>query len=243
MVRSTGFAPARVAPGASQASLSTGSSTTALKWSQHRDVRPALSLTKTLRRSLRFVGKMGDTPGTTGDRPFFPAHQAVDRGGDARQGFRQDIYCEGPILRHKRVPHAIFDMISFKHWFRTEPVSHTDGLTQAQREAIVDLLNYCSFVDRDISDSEEVVIDSLETQLDWDHNQSFDYYVDKSIAAARKALESKDEEFFLLQIKARLSSPKSRETAIALSEKLIKADGRNTANEAAVLAAIRKTLG
>jgi hypothetical protein len=134
-------------------------------------------------------------------------------------------------------------MISFKHWFRSEPVSHTDGLTQGQREAIVDLLNYCTFVDRDITDSEEVVIDSLETQLDWDHNQSFDYYVDKSIAAARKAIESKDEEFFLQQIKGRLSSAKSRQTAIDLSEKLIKADGRNTANEAAVLAAIRKALG
>jgi hypothetical protein len=133
-------------------------------------------------------------------------------------------------------------MISFKHWFRSEPVSHTDGLTQGQREAIVDLLNYCTFVDRDISDSEEVVIDSLETQLDWDHNQSFDYYVDKSIAVARRAFESKDEEFFLQQIKARLSSPKSRQTAIDLSEKLIKADGRNTANEVAVLAAIRKAL-
>ena len=86
------------------------------------------------------------------------------------------------------------------------------------------------------------MIDSLETQLDWDHNQSFDYYVDKSIAKARKAIESKDEEFFLQQIKGRLSSPKSRQTAINLSEKLIKADGRNTANEAAVLAAIRKAL-
>lgn len=59
MVRSTGFAPARVTPGASQASLSTGSSTTALKWGRHRDVRPAPGLTETLRRYLRFVGETG----------------------------------------------------------------------------------------------------------------------------------------------------------------------------------------
>jgi uncharacterized tellurite resistance protein B-like protein len=133
-------------------------------------------------------------------------------------------------------------MISLKKWFRAGPTSR-DGLTQSQREAIVDLLNYCSFVDHDISDSEEVVIDNLETQLDWDHNMDFDYYVDKSIAIVRKAIESKDESFFLQQINLRLESPKSRETAIALCEKLIKADGRATAKESAILSAIKKTLG
>lgn len=132
-------------------------------------------------------------------------------------------------------------MISLKKWFQPGPTSR-DGLTQGQREAIVDLLNYCTLADHDISESEELVIDNLETQLDWDHNTDFDYYVDKSISIARKASESKDEDFFLKQIRARLGSPKSRETAIALCEKLIKADGRSTANEGAVLGAIRKAL-
>jgi uncharacterized tellurite resistance protein B-like protein len=132
-------------------------------------------------------------------------------------------------------------MISLKKWFRIGPTSR-DGLTQAQREAIVDLLNYCTYVDHDISDSEEVVIDNLESQLDWDHNMDFDYYVDKSISVARRAIESKDEDFFLQQIRARLETPKSRETAIELAQKLIKADGRATANEGAVLSAIRKAL-
>jgi uncharacterized tellurite resistance protein B-like protein len=132
-------------------------------------------------------------------------------------------------------------MISLRKWFQPGPTSR-DGLTQGQREAIVDLLNYVSFADHDISESEELVIDNLENQLDWDHNQDFDYYVDKSISIAREASESKDEDFFLKQIRARLESPKSRETAVALCEKLIKADGRKTANESAVLGAIRKAL-
>jgi len=132
-------------------------------------------------------------------------------------------------------------MISLKPWFRPGPTSR-DGLTQSQREAIVDLLNYCSYVDRDISESEEIVIDNLENQLDWDHNMDFDYYVDKSISIARKAIESKDEALFLEQIGTRLDSPTSRATAIALCEKLIKADGRATANESAILSSIKKTL-
>src|SRR5476651_2425151 len=116
-------------------------------------------------------------------------------------------------------------MISLKKWFRSSPTSR-DGLTQAQREAILDLLNYCSFVDHDIAHSEEITIDDVEFQLDWDHNTDFDYCVDKSIGVARKAIESKDEAFFLQQLRARLDSKKSREAAVALCEKVIEADGR-----------------
>ena len=132
-------------------------------------------------------------------------------------------------------------MISLKKWFRSSPEAR-DGLTQSQREAIVDLLNYCSFVDHDIADGEETTIDDLETQLDWDHRIDFDYYVNKSIGAVRIAIEAKDESFFLQQIRSRLGTQKSRETAVALSEKLINADGRVTAEESATFAAIKKAL-
>jgi hypothetical protein len=132
-------------------------------------------------------------------------------------------------------------MIPLKKWFRSEAASR-DGLTQAHREAIVDLLNYCSFVDHDISDSEEVTIDEVGTQLGWDENMDFDYYVNKSIGIVRRAIESKDEPFFLQEIRKRLDSSKSRQTAVALCEKLIKSDGRVTTEESATLAAVKKSL-
>jgi len=92
-------------------------------------------------------------------------------------------------------------MISYKHWFSSKPAhSHKDGLSQAEREAIVDLLNFVTYVDHDISAAEEQLIDGLENQLDWDHDQSFDYYVDKSIAKAREATDEKDQAFFLEQL-------------------------------------------
>jgi hypothetical protein len=132
-------------------------------------------------------------------------------------------------------------MITMSKLFRSWPTSR-DGLTQPQREAIVDLLNYCSLVDHDIAHSEEVAIDELEHQLDWDHRTDFDYYVNKSIGTVRAAFESRDEPFFLEQVRRTLNSRKSREKAVALCEKLIKSDGRVSAEESATLMAVNETL-
>jgi anion-transporting ArsA/GET3 family ATPase len=119
-----------------------------------------------------------------------------------------------------------------------------DGLTQRQREAIVDLLNYCSFIDRDIVQSESELIDDLERQFHWDANVDFDYYVNKSVDAVRNVLENKDSAGeFLANIRARLSSKKSRAIALGLADKIVKADGRVTAAESGTYQAIRKALG
>jgi hypothetical protein len=135
-------------------------------------------------------------------------------------------------------------MPSFKHWFSSTPAAakDSDGLRQGHREAILDLLNYCSFADRDISSSEETMIEGLETQLNWDPGQNFDYYLDKSIAAAREAVESKDQEYFLQGIRRRLDTAKSRETAVRLCGKLFAADGRDTKADRTVFAAVQAAL-
>lgn len=134
-------------------------------------------------------------------------------------------------------------MITLKQLFHPHQVP-SDGLTQAQRETIVDLLNFCSYVDHDIADSEEVLIDSLEHQLHWDANIDFDYYVNKSVGAVRKALEGDDaQSTFLRGIGAKLDSKQSRTLALSLADKLFKADGRMTPQESDALQAIRKVLG
>jgi anion-transporting ArsA/GET3 family ATPase len=134
-------------------------------------------------------------------------------------------------------------MISLKRLFL--PMSAPrDGLTQRQREAIVDLLNYCSFIDRDIVQSESELIDDLERQFHWDANVDFDYYVNKSVDAVRNVLENKDSAGeFLANIRARLSSKKSRAIALGLADKIVKTDGRVTAAESETYQAIRKALG
>jgi Cdc6-like AAA superfamily ATPase len=133
-------------------------------------------------------------------------------------------------------------MISLKKLFLPKPAP-SDGLTQGQREAIVDLLNYCSFIDRDIVQSESELIDDLERQFHWDANVDFDYYVNKSVGAVRKVLEDEDSTGeFLEDIRARLTSKKSRTIALDLADKLVKSDGRVTAGESVVYQAIRKAL-
>jgi hypothetical protein len=133
-------------------------------------------------------------------------------------------------------------MISLKKLFLPK-AAPSDGLTQRQREAIVDLLNYCSFIDRDIVQSESELIDGLERQFHWDANVDFDYYVNKSVDAVRNVLEKKDSAGeFLEAIRARLNSKKSRAIALGLADKLVKSDGRVAAAESETYQAIRKAL-
>lgn len=134
-------------------------------------------------------------------------------------------------------------MISIKNFFHPKPAAAKDGLTQSQREAIVDLLNYCSYADRNIAQSEEEMIDGLESKLDWDHNMDFDYYVDKSIGAVRNVIEQKDSApVFLQNVRQRLDSQKSRETALSLCDKLFKSTGKVTTADSETFKAIAEAL-
>jgi hypothetical protein len=136
----------------------------------------------------------------------------------------------------------IATMFSLKKLFHPKPTS-SDGLTQSQREAIVDLLNYCSYADRDITQGEEDMIDGLGSKLDWDQNMDFDYYMDKSLGVVRNVIEQKDSmPYFLKDVRTRLDSKKSRETALGLCDKLFKADGKVTAEESETFKAIAEAL-
>ena len=134
-------------------------------------------------------------------------------------------------------------MISLKSLFSIHRAP-SDGLTQGQREAIVDLLNYCSFVDHDIAQSEQDLIDDLPNKLHWDANADFDYYVNKSVAAVRNVLGGKEaEEDFLKAIRARLDSKESRAMALRLADKLFMSDDRAAPEECDAYLAIKKAIG
>lgn len=132
-------------------------------------------------------------------------------------------------------------MISLKKLFSLGSKSHS-GLTQSQREAILDLLNYCAYLDHDIARSEETTIDDLEFQLGWDENIDFDYSVNRSVGAVRSVIESKDEAAFLQRLRQRLDTAESRVLAIRFCEKLIQADGRVSPEESATFAAVKLAL-
>ena len=110
-----------------------------------------------------------------------------------------------------------------------------DGLTQPQREAIVDVLNYCMYADNFIAISESQFIAKKVESLNWDPKISLEYYLNKSIGAVRRALSSAEakEEFFQ-SVKQRLESKSLREMALSLSQNLFASDGNNSTSEKVV---------
>lgn len=118
-----------------------------------------------------------------------------------------------------------------------------DGLSQIQREAIVDLLNYCMFADKVVSLSESRFVAANVEAFNWDPKISFDYYQGKSIGAARAALDKPDsKKGFFESIHQRLSTPELRNRAFNLCQQLFLADGTKSVGESSVQAEIRKAL-
>jgi hypothetical protein len=65
-----------------------------------------------------------------------------------------------------------------------------DSLTQPQREAIVDLLNYCMYADNLVFLAEDRLIADTVAKFNWDPKVPFDQFDARSIGNARNARES-----------------------------------------------------
>src|SRR5690242_15160252 len=65
-----------------------------------------------------------------------------------------------------------------------------DGLTQSQREAIVDLLNYCMYADNLVMLAEDRLIADTAAKFDWDSKVPFDQFDLRSIDNARNASDN-----------------------------------------------------
>src|SRR2546425_2839644 len=65
-----------------------------------------------------------------------------------------------------------------------------DGLTQPQREAIVDLLNYCMYADNLVFLAEDRLIADTVAKFNWDPKVPFDQFDARSVNNARNASES-----------------------------------------------------
>ncbi|MBI3884338.1 MAG: hypothetical protein HY302_01200 [Opitutae bacterium] len=118
-----------------------------------------------------------------------------------------------------------------------------DGLSQAQREAIVDLLHYCMYADNFVALSETRFIAAKVESFNWDPKISIEYYQNKSIGAARAALaDPKAKERFFQSVSERLGSAKIRAMAFELCQKLFASDGSKPAGEFSTQGEIRKAL-
>jgi uncharacterized tellurite resistance protein B-like protein len=128
-----------------------------------------------------------------------------------------------------------------KFFSSAQPAS--DGLTQAQREAIADTLHYIVYADNHIAAREGDFVSGTIEALSWDTSLSFSAYEVRSIANARRAREDAAyrTEFFAF-IAARLDTPASRSRTLDLARSLVYADGAAADGESDTLDALRAAL-
>jgi hypothetical protein len=118
-----------------------------------------------------------------------------------------------------------------------------DGLTQPQREAIVDLLNYCMYADNSVFLAEDRLITDAVARFNWDPKIPFDQFDARSIGNARNARESQVyRDQFLASIKDRLGTAAVKRRALDLCQELFLADGARSDEEDAVLQNLRQLL-
>jgi hypothetical protein len=118
-----------------------------------------------------------------------------------------------------------------------------DGLTQPQREAIVDLLNYCMYADNLVFLAEDRLIADTVAKFNWDPKIPFDQFDARSINNARNARESQVyRDQFLASINDRLGTAAVKGQALDLCQELFVADGARSDEEDAVLQNLRELL-
>jgi hypothetical protein len=118
-----------------------------------------------------------------------------------------------------------------------------DGLTQPQREAIVDLLNYCMYADNLVFIAEDRLITDTVAKFNWDSTVPFDQFDVRSIDNARNASENPGyRDKFLASIRDRLDTAPVKGKALDLVQELFLADGARSEEEDAVLQNLRTLL-
>src|SRR5438094_7539250 len=118
-----------------------------------------------------------------------------------------------------------------------------DGLTQPQREAIVDLLNYCMYADNLVFLAENRLITDTVAKFNWDAKVPFDQFDARSVSNARNASESQVyRDQFLASIKDRLGTTVVKGQALDLCQELCVADGARSDEENTVLQNLRELL-
>jgi hypothetical protein len=118
-----------------------------------------------------------------------------------------------------------------------------DGFTQPQREAIVDLLNYCMYADNLVFIAEDRLITDTVSKFDWDSKVPFDQFDVRSIDNARNASENPGyRDKFLASITDRLDTAAVKRRALDLCQELFLADGARSEEEETVLQNLKQLL-
>ncbi|HUG12371.1 MAG TPA: hypothetical protein VMM36_15245 [Opitutaceae bacterium] len=122
--------------------------------------------------------------------------------------------------------------------------SPTDGLSQTQRGAIVDLLHFCMCADQELTPAESNAIAGEVAAFDWDPAVDFDSFAARSLEKARAAMATAaTRESALASISDQLASTETKTQALALCQELFQADGEFAPAERAVFVEIKRAFG
>ena len=122
--------------------------------------------------------------------------------------------------------------------------SPTDGLSQAQREAIVDLLHFCMCADQDLQPTESSAIADKVAGFNWDPAVNFESFAAKSLERAQAAIMTTDSrQAALASVSERLAGTETKTEALELCQKLFQSDGEFAPAERAVFTEIKRAFG
>ena len=130
----------------------------------------------------------------------------------------------------------------FQKLFNRVPAS-PDGLTQAQREAMVDVLFFCMYADNTLALKEEKILADTVGQFSWDPQVSYDSYASRSIAHARAVKEtpaSRDD--FFASVAQRLATAAVKRRTLELCRQIFTADGDFSGSEQELFRELQKSL-
>lgn len=123
-------------------------------------------------------------------------------------------------------------------------VLKAQDVTQAQREALIDLVVCTMYIDGTIRYEENEQLDEVVARLDLDAEAPLTLYLYKAIARLRDFWHDTEQiDALLAEHAARLDSPALRQTAFALCEAVAQSDDELAEEEGDFLGRLRRHLG
>lgn len=122
--------------------------------------------------------------------------------------------------------------------------SPADGLAQPQREAIIDLLNFCMCADDKLLLDEVITIEDETQILSWDPAVDFMTFATRSRERAQAAIATPEtRQAALASISDRLRTSEAKTNALDLCQKVFQADGDFAPVERSVFQEIKRAFG
>ncbi len=116
-------------------------------------------------------------------------------------------------------------------------------MTQAEREAVVDLLTYAMYADRSLSLSEDKAFNAEISRMSWAGTLAAEDYVNRAISRVRAVRRhTLEEDDFLASRSRKLLSEASRDRLLAAIEAVTLADGDEAGDERTLKQRLRDLL-